>query len=71
VCLSTYDGDESHVLDWSEFVAFLAGRRNPYVTVSLYPKAQRSEHALEAASEGATEDMQAGDADAEGGFNPK
>ena len=25
--------------EWSDFLAFLAGRRSPYVTVGLFPKA--------------------------------
>lgn len=36
--ISIYDGDETHLLNWTEFLAFLAGKRNPYVTVALLPK---------------------------------
>ena len=73
VSLSTYDGDESHLLNWGEFLAFLGGRRNPYVTVSLFPKAEKPGASNKGLSESdeAEEDLQVGLVDSEGGSNPK
>ena len=83
--LSTYDGDETHLLSWNEFLAFLAGRRNPYVTAILLPKMPASQ--LNASDAAATniknclldeltnaareEELQVGAVDQEGGSNPR
>lgn len=80
--ISTYDGDESHLLDWGEFIAFLSGRRSPYVTLSLYPKTEalakvidRGGEAPQQQQEGEEEEEQGqqhySPPDFEGGAHPK
>lgn len=78
MCLCAYNGDESHVLEWSQFLAFLSGRRSPYVTVSLFPKATDDE---DETKEGEDEDeeeerekdeeLQISRVDQDGGATPK
>jgi hypothetical protein len=38
VVISIYDADASETMEWKEMIAYLAGFRNPFVTVQLLPE---------------------------------
>lgn len=72
--MCAYNGDESHVLEWSQFLAFLSGRRSPYVTVSLFPKSTDDEDEKEGGEEEEREreeELQISRVDQDGGATPK
>ena len=73
VTLSTYDGDISMVLDWSDFLAHLNGFRNPYASLELLPKKVACVRGgkLSKEAEASTSNFKSGLPDIEGGSHPK
>lgn len=63
----TYNSDFSCCMAWPEFLAFLSGRLNPYVTLSLFPKVKGEGGGLEKDQE----TLEVSDEDVDGGSNPR